>query len=164
MKLRLAGLLLAFSCPSLLAAQPATWGWVEQARLMPENVLLKVRLDTGVQTSVMDARNLVRIRKNEQRWVQYDILVKDVASGQVQRLPFERPIERTLKVRGANGIEHRPVVSMDLCLGDKVYREQFALTDREGSDYPVLLGRRSLEHLGAVDVSKTLTTPPTCKP
>ncbi|MDF3937150.1 ATP-dependent zinc protease family protein [Pseudomonas citronellolis] len=164
MNLRPAGLLLAFCCPSLFAAPPATWGWVEQAKLMPENVLLKARLDTGVLTSVMDARNLVKIKKNEQRWVQYDILITDPASGQVQRYPFERPVERTLKVHGANGIEHRPVVSMDICLGDKVYREQFALSDREGADYPLLLGRRSLEHLGAVDVSKTLTTPPTCKP
>ena len=82
MKPRLAGLLLAFICPTLFAAQPATWGWVEQARLMPENALLKVRLDTGVQTSVMDARNLVKIRKNEQRWVHEAALVGSAERGE----------------------------------------------------------------------------------
>lgn len=164
MKLRHAGLLLALCCAPAFAAQPATWGWVEQAKLMPENALLKARLDTGVLTSVMDARNLVKIRKNDQRWVQYDIVVTDPATGKEQRFPFERPVERQLKVRAAEGFEHRPVVSMDICLGEKLYHEQFALADRQGSDYQVLLGRRTLEHLGAVDASKTLTTPPTCKP
>ncbi|SDI28195.1 retropepsin-like aspartic peptidase RloA3 [Pseudomonas panipatensis] len=164
MNLRHAGLLLALCCSSALAAPPTIWGWVEQAKLMPENALLKARLDTGVQTSVMDARNIVRVKKNDQRWVQYDIVVKDPASGKAVSYPYERPIERQLKVRGAEGFEHRPVVSMDICLGDKVYREQFALSDREGSEYPLILGRRALEHLGAVDVSKTLTVPPTCKP
>ncbi|WP_371370063.1 ATP-dependent zinc protease [Pseudomonas sp. QL9] len=164
MNLRRAGLLLAFCCSPAFAAQPVTWGWVEQAKLMPENVLLKARLDTGVQTSVMDARNVVKIRKNDQRWVQYDIVVTDPATGQEQRFPFERPVERQLKVRVADGFEHRPVVSMDICMGEKLYHEQFALSDRQGDDAQVLLGRRTLEHLGAVDASKTLTTPPTCKP
>ncbi|KAF1051717.1 MAG: hypothetical protein GAK43_02284 [Stenotrophomonas maltophilia] len=149
--------------PSVFAAGQATvYGWVEQARLMPEGVLLKARLDTGAQTSVMDARNLVRIRKNDQRWVQFDILLPD-AAGKLQRYPFERPIERQLKVRGAEGVEHRPVVSLDLCLGDRAYREQVALSDREGEAYPLVLGRHSLEHMGAVDASRTLTVPPTCK-
>lgn len=164
MNLRRAGLLLALCCSPVFAAQPATWGWIEQAKLMPENVLLKARLDTGVQTSVMDARNLVKIRKNDQRWVQYDIVVADPATGKELRFPFERPVERQLKVRVADGFEHRPVVSMDICMGEKLYHEQFALSDRQGDDTQVLLGRRTLEHLGAVDASKTLTTAPTCKP
>ena len=53
---------------------------------------------------------------------------------------------------------------MDVCLGGKVYREQFTLRDRQTLDYPVLLGRRTLEHLGPVDASKTQTAAPTCKP
>lgn len=164
MNLRPAGLLLALCCSPVAAAQPTSWGWVEQVKLMPENTLLKAHLDTGTQTSVMDARNLVKIHKNGQRWVQYDIVVSDPATGKEQRFPFERPVERQLKVRGTDGFEHRPVVSMDICLGEKLYHEQFALADRQGSAYAVVLGRRTLEHVGAVDAAKTLTAPPTCKP
>ncbi|MBN0009067.1 ATP-dependent zinc protease, partial [Pseudomonas aeruginosa] len=38
----------------------------------------------------------------------------------------------------------------------------FSLRDRGNMKYPVLLGRRTLEHLGAVDVSRTFTSKPTC--
>ncbi|MCY1418529.1 putative ATP-dependent zinc protease [compost metagenome] len=160
----LLAILLGATAPCAVAAQPAVWGWIEQASLMPENVRLKARLDTGVQTSVMDVRNIRRIRKNKQRWVQYDIQVRDAGTGRVIRLPFERPVERVLRVSGVGGSERRPVVSMDICLGNKVYREQFALRDREPADIGLLIGRRALEHIGAVDASKTMTVAPTCKP
>ncbi|MCY1414648.1 putative ATP-dependent zinc protease [compost metagenome] len=159
----LAALLGAFAVTAD-AAQPSVWGWQEQARLMPESVAMKARLDTGVQTSVMDVHNIKRIRKNNQRWVQYDIQVKDPETGRLISLPFERPVERVLRVHGVGGSEKRPVVSMDICLGEQVYREQFALRDRGLTDFPLLLGRRTLEHLGAVDASKTMTVAPTCKP
>lgn len=145
-------------------AQPSTWGWVETIKLMPEDTALKARLDTGAQTSTMDARNIVRIKKNNERWVQYDVMVADPATGKELRLPFERKIERVLKFHSANGVERSPVVLMDVCLGNKVYREQFSLRDRQAQEYPVLLGRRSLEHMGSVDSSKTQTLAPSCKP
>lgn len=145
-------------------AQPVTWGWVETLKLMPEEAAIKAKLDTGAQTSSMDARNITRIKKNGERWVQYDVMITDPATGKDVRLPFERRVERVLKFKTATGVERSPVVLMDVCLGNKVYREQFSLRDRQTLDYPVLLGRRTLEHLGAVDASKTQTLAPTCKP
>ncbi|MEE9099801.1 MULTISPECIES: RimK/LysX family protein [Pseudomonas] len=145
-------------------AQPSTWGWTETIKLMPEETALKARLDTGAQTSTMDARNITRIKKNNERWVQYDVMVTDPATGKELRLPFERKIERVLKFHSANGVERSPVVLMDVCLGNKVYREQFSLRDRQAQEFPVLLGRRSLEHMGTVDSSKTQTLAPSCKP
>ena len=165
LRLLFAGLLVSGSALAAEApAQPATWGWVETLMLMPEQAPLKVRLDTGAQTSVMDARNITRIRKNGERWVQYDVMVTDPATGKEERLPFERRVERVLKFKTASGVERSPVVLMDVCLGGKVYREQFTLRDRQTLDYPVLLGRRTLEHLGPVDASKSQTVAPTCKP
>ena len=52
---------------------------------------------------------------------------------------------------------------MKICIGDKVYDEQFSLNDRDRMNYPVLIGRRTLESIGAVvDSSKTFTTDPDC--
>ena len=45
---------------------------------------------------------------------------------------------------------------------DQVYDEQFSLNDRDRMLYPVLIGRRTLEHLGAVDASRTFTLQPKC--
>lgn len=164
-RLLLAGLLVSGSAVAADApVQPTTWGWVETLKLMPEEATFKAKLDTGAQTSSMDARNITRIKKNGERWVQYDVMITDPATGKEMRLPFERRVERVLKFKTAAGVERSPVVLMDVCLGAKVYREQFSLRDRQTLDYPVLLGRRSLEHLGAVDASKTQTVAPTCKP
>lgn len=166
-RLLFAGLLVsgsAFAADAPAPAQPSTWGWVETLTLMPEQAPLKAKLDTGAQTSVMDARNITRIKKNGERWVQYDVMVTDPATGKEERLPFERRVERVLKFKTDSGVEKSPVVLMDVCLGAKVYREQFTLRDRQTLDYPVLLGRRTLEHLGPVDASKSQTVAPTCKP
>src|SRR5690606_26295624 len=77
-------------------------------------------------------------------------------------MKFERPLYRQITVRGAGGEDHRPVVKMRLCIGNRVYEEQFSLRDRSGMTYPVLLGRRTIEHTGLIDVSSTLLLPLEC--
>ena len=64
---------------------------------------------------------------------------------------IERKLQRELTVRGAGGKEDRPVVLMKVCVGDRLLEEEFSLRDRDEMNYPVLLGRRTLEKLGPVD-------------
>ncbi len=107
---------------------------------MPERMQAKAKLDTGALTSVMDARNITRIKKNDERWVQYDVMLTDPATGKEERLPFERRVERVLKFKTASGVERAPVVLMDICLGGKVLREQFTLRDRADPGLPGAAG------------------------
>ena len=65
-------------------------------------------------------------------------------------------------VRGAGGSDRRPVVKMSICMGDQVYEEQFSLRDRGDMTYPVLIGRRTIEHIGLIDVSETFLLKPSC--
>jgi len=65
-------------------------------------------------------------------------------------------------VRGAGGRDERPVVLMKVCMGDTVYEEQFSLRDREEMNYPLLLGRRTISHLGLLDVRETFLQRPEC--
>ncbi|WP_290794954.1 RimK/LysX family protein, partial [Halomonas sp.] len=58
--------------------------------------------------------------------------------------------------------DERPVVLMKVCLGDTIYEEQFSLRDREEMNYPLLLGRRTLTHLGLLDVRETFLQRPSC--
>ena len=74
----------------------------------------------------------------------------------------ERPIVRRVKVRGAGGVDHRYVIHMQLCIGHQSYEEQFTLRDRSRMAYPALLGRRTLEHLGLVDVRRQHLQQPEC--
>lgn len=141
---------------------PRILGWVEEGLLLPEQASVKIKLDTGALTSSMDARDLERFERNGEKWVRFNVELKDSDTGKSVSIPFERRVERNVKVRGAGGAEHRPVVSMKMCIGDQVYDEQFSLKDRDKMLYPVLIGRRTLERLGAVDSSRTFTLEPTC--
>ena len=75
---------------------------------------------------------------------------------------FEKPRHRKVLIRGAGGADRRPVVLMNLCMGNTVYEEQFTLNDRSDMIYPLLLGRRTLSHLGYLDVTRTFTHTPNC--
>lgn len=157
-----AALVLLAGMPIAQAGTPEIYGWVEESRLLPENVTVKSKLDTGALTSSLDARALERFDRNGEQWVRFKVEVKDSDTGQQVSIPFERRVERDVKVRGAGGAERRPVVLMRMCIGNQLLDEQFSLNDRGDMLYPVLIGRRTLEHLGAVDVSRTFTHKPDC--
>ena len=146
-------LLLIFVAPVTFAAA---------ALVQPENIAVKIKLDTGALTSSMDAKDLQPFHKNGEKWVRFNVELKDSNTGKVVSAPFERRVERSVKVRGAGGQERRPVVLMNICIGKQIYSEQFSLKNRGKMNYPVLIGRRTLEHLGMVDVSKTFTLESNC--
>ncbi|AGI24267.1 hypothetical protein H681_11985 [Pseudomonas sp. ATCC 13867] len=52
---------------------------------------------------------------------------------------------------------------MKVCIGNQLLDEEFSLRDRKRMIYPVLIGRKALEHLGSVDVRRTFTQEPRCK-
>lgn len=137
-------------------------GWIEKGLILPEQTAVKVKVDSGALTSSMHAVNLERFRRDGKRWVRYDVEVKDADSGEPVTMEFERPVYRQITVRGAGGEDHRPVVKMRMCIGNRVYEEQFSLRDRSDMTYPVLLGRRTIEHIGLIDVSSTFLLPLEC--
>lgn len=156
-------LLLFLLSPAVLAAPAKVFGWIEEGILEPEHITVKIKLDTGALTSSMDARDQQRFTRDGKRWVRFKIEVDDSRTGKRVITQFERPIARMVKVRGAGGADSRAVVFMAMCIGDRVYREEFSLNNRGDMLYPVLIGRRTIQHLGLVDVSRTFTRKPTCR-
>jgi len=69
---------------------------------------------------------------------------------------------RNLLVTGAGGEDHRPVVLMNICMGQTLHEEQFSLEDRDEMNYTVLIGRRTIQSLGEVDVTQTFRHDPDC--
>ncbi|EZQ17207.1 ATP-dependent Zn protease [Halopseudomonas bauzanensis] len=137
-------------------------GWVEKGLILPEEAVVKVKVDSGALTSSMHAVNMERFTRKGKRWVRYDVPVVDADTGNKVTLHFERPVYRQMTVRGAGGEDYRPVVKMRMCIGNRVYEEQFSLRDRSDMTYPVLLGRRTIEHIGLIDVSDTFMLPLDC--
>lgn len=145
------------------AESPQVLGWVEKGLIYPEKVTVKFKLDTGALTSSMHAENIERFKKDGDEWVRFTVELEDIDSKEDVRTRLERKMVRDIKVRGAGGAEERPVVLMKVCLGNQMYQEQFSLNDRDKMNYPVLIGRRTLEKVGLVDSSKTFTTEPSCE-
>ncbi|HHQ4927138.1 TPA: ATP-dependent zinc protease family protein [Aeromonas hydrophila] len=145
------------------ASDPAVYGWIEKGLIMPSGVAVKMKLDTGALTSSLDARDLRHFKRDGKSWVRFTLQVNDANTDRQVRQTLERPVEHMVTVRGAGGMEQRPTVTMSICLGDKVYEEWFTLRDRSKMIYPVLLGRRLLADLGAVDSSRTFTVQPSCR-
>ncbi len=158
----LAALLLSAASPAIAADEDRVFGWVEKATLQPWGVEVKAKLDSGALTSSLDARDIEVFDKEDEEWVRFRLRLEDEASGETFTERMELPLYRDLRVRGAGGRDERPVVLMKVCLGDTVYEEQFGLRDREEMHYPLLLGRRSIGHLGLLDVRETFLNEPDC--
>lgn len=157
-----AALLLAAAFPVSAEQDDKVFGWVERATLEPWNVEVKAKLDSGALTSSLDARDIEYYEKDGEEWVRFRLRLEDVESGEDFSERMELPLYRDLRVRGAGGVDERPVVLMNVCMGDTIYEEQFSLRNREEMNYPLLLGRRTIGHLGLLNVRDTFLTEPNC--
>lgn len=138
------------------------FGWVQKAAIEPWGVEIKAKLDTGALTSSIHATDVERYERNGDEWVRYVVEVEDENRDETVSRRYEKPVFRNVVVRGAGGKERRPVVLMRICMGGKIYEEQFSLRDRDNMLYPMLIGRRTIQHLGLVDVTRTFTHRPAC--
>ncbi|NYS77761.1 MULTISPECIES: ATP-dependent zinc protease [Halomonadaceae] len=145
-----------------MADDDQVFGWVEKATLQPWDIEVKAKLDSGALTSSLDARDIELFEQDDEEWVRFRLKLEDQASGEVFSDQIERPLYRELAVRGAGGRDERPVVLLEVCMGDTIYEEQFSLRDREEMNYPLLLGRRTISHLGMLDVRETFLQDPDC--
>lgn len=132
-------------------------GWVEEVRLYPGAIALKAKLDTGALTSSLDARDIRYFRRAGQQWVRFRVVARNRETGEPFSQEFERPLVRRVKLRGAGGVDHRPVVTMEVRIGQQMLVEEFSLRDRKDMLYPLLLGRRTLARIGPVDTRRTFT-------
>lgn len=128
-------------------------GAVESVKIDPPGIQLKARVDSGANTSSLDARDLVVFERDGERWVRFKLRpVNGVESPEV-----ERPVKRFVRVSQTNSPEadRRPVVEMSIELGGVTDLIDFNLRDRSRMTYPVLLGRKYLRDRALIDISRT---------
>ncbi len=148
--------------PGVVADETPVFGWVEKSTIEPWGVEVKAKLDSGALTSSLDARDIETFDKEGEEWVRFRLELTDERSGEAFEKQLELPLFRDIRVRGAGGRDERPVVLMEVCMGDTLYEEQFSLRDRGEMHYPLLLGRRTIGHLGLLDVTRTFLHSPDC--
>lgn len=149
--------IVALAAPGL-AADKQIVGWLERVTLEGAGMVIAAKLDTGADTSSLNATGIRVFARDGGDWVAFEVL----GANGVKRT-FERKVVRIARVkRAAGGVQKRPTVMMGVCLG-KVYRlTEVNLTDRSGFSYEMLLGRSFLAEHFAVDSALTYTVEPAC--
>jgi len=135
-------------------------GWVERVYLTDPGFALKAKLDSGAETSSLDARIIKKFRQHGKRWVRF--AVTDPNTGDEQVLVRERV--RTIGVvqhEGTNQV--RPTVMLQVCIADRLLDIEVSLVDRSEFSYRLLLGRRALRSFALIDTGNTYLSQPTCK-
>ena len=135
-------------------------GWREWLALPALGVPhIKAKLDTGADTSSLDAIDIRRYRRKGKSYVRFT--VEDHDAGETVRL--ERPLLRRVRIKRHDGdSQRRSVVSLTVCLGGHRREVEFSLIDRSQFDYPVLLGRSALDGIAVVDPSVINLSEPDC--
>ncbi len=134
-------------------------GWIENAKLAGPQISLKAKLDTGAETSSLDAGIIKKFRKDGKRWVRFRIT--DRETGQEHIVVRERI--RTIGVIQHDGsAQTRPVVLMNVCIANRMLATEVSLIDRSEFNYPLLLGRNTLKSFALVDPGNTFLSNPEC--
>ncbi|QVM97148.1 ATP-dependent zinc protease [Pseudomonas sp. SORT22] len=152
-----------------LAAEPTLYGRYEYIKL-PEvgGQTFKAKMDTGALTASLSAKDIETFTRDGEEWVRFRVATKD-ADGKV----YEHKLARISKIKnradededgeGAE-ISKRPVVDLELCLGDVKRTVEVNLTDRSSFNYPLLIGAKALrEFKAAVNPARRFTADkPSC--
>jgi hypothetical protein len=133
-------------------------GLIEQTRIEPDGFRIQAKVDTGAATTSIDARNVQQFDRQGNPWVRFSVINK-----RGEEIILERPVIRMASIRRAGTVtEERPVVPLDICVGNISKRIGVNLARREGMDYRMLIGCNYLDGSHLVDPSVDHLTTPQC--
>ncbi|MDZ3994951.1 ATP-dependent zinc protease [Pseudomonas sp. Teo4] len=158
---RLLALLSLFALP-VMAAEPTLYGRYENIALPEIGETLKAKMDTGAYTASLSAKDIELFTRDGEEWVRFRLATKD-SDGKV----YEHKLARISKIKNradeeeegdAPELSKRPVVDLELCLGDVKRTVEVNLVDRSSFNYPLLVGAKALrEFKAAVNPAKRFT-------
>lgn len=145
-----------------MAAEPTLYGRYENIALPEIGETLKAKMDTGAYTASLSAKDIEQFTRDGEDWVRFRLATRD-ANGKV----YEHKLARISKIKNradeedegdAPELSRRPVVDLELCLGDVKRTVEVNLVDRSSFNYPLLVGAKALrEFKAAVNPAKKFT-------
>lgn len=126
-------------------------GRVEWVMITALKDKFKARIDSGATTSSLSSDNIQYFERDGHRWVKF-LMTHD---GQ-DNIPMESPLVRfaTIRQASSNAPDKRPVIQLNVRIGQTTEVAEFTLTDRSSMTYPLLLGRSFLTDLAIIDVGQ----------
>lgn len=131
-----------------MAHSKRVFGYLEDAVLVDQHLVLPAKLDTGAKSASLYAKRIHAVEINGKLYLQFVVPTK---AGDVH---FQSPYVGEVNIKARSGeiagtrlknpFIRRPVVSMALQLGGEVRTIRVNLANRRRFMYPLLLGREAL--------------------
>lgn len=148
------------SKPDVVELSHTVVGQLEKVYMEPPGITFTARIDTGAETSSLNALDMTKFERDGKPYVRFHIL--NPATGKPVEL--ERRIRKHKRIKEHDDeSQRRPVVRMRVVLGGIDQRIDFSLVDRSNFEHQVLIGRNFLSDFAVVDVSKQFITKPDVK-
>ena len=137
-----------------LAAEKTVYGLNEYVSLTDLKLEVAAKLDTGAKTASLSARDIERFKRNGETWVRFYLAIDGAHEHAI-----ERPLARISKIKRRSGdfdpeegktYTARPVIELQVCMGQSLHAIEVNLTDRSAFQYPLLIGSEALKRLGAI--------------
>ncbi|MFV7760959.1 ATP-dependent zinc protease [Shewanella algae] len=128
-------------------------GEVESVFIDELNASFDTRIDTGAESSSLDARNIILFERDGAQWVRFDVMINGAdAPGKT----FESKVVRFVRIKqdADEKDDRRPVIHAHLKIGKYAAETDLNLTDRSHLEYPLLLGRKFMKDIAVVDVGQ----------
>ncbi|WP_397451012.1 ATP-dependent zinc protease [Pseudomonas sp. NA-150] len=144
--------LLSLLALPVMAAEPTLYGRYEYIGLPEIGQVLKGKMDTGALTASLSAKDIELFKRDGEDWVRFRLATKD-ASDKV----YEHKVARISRIKAradedeedSADTTQRPVVNLELCLGNVKRTVEVNLTNRSSFNYPLLIGAKALREFGA---------------
>ena len=137
----------------VMAAEPTLYGRYEYIKLPEIGETLQAKMDTGALTASLSAKHIETFTRDGEPWVRFQLATKG-ASDKV----YEHKVARISKIKSRADEDDdkeepasakRPVVDLEMCLGNVKRTVEVNLTDRSSFNYPLLIGAKALREFGA---------------
>jgi hypothetical protein len=143
----------------VFSAQKQVVGWVEKIRIVPGNLKIKAKLDTGALNSSLHAVEVKEYTHQGERWVRFGI-----KNWQNRTATFEKKVIRTARIKEHDRVSsERLVIRLGICLGTVFKEVEVNLIDRSRYKYHMLVGRSFLKDSFVVDPALVFTIDPQCQ-
>ncbi len=134
-------------------------GWLEQIKVIPPDLLIEAKLDTGADVSSSHAVDITPFPRDGLTWVRFTL-----SDRKGDQATLERPLVREITITRHGGrVDKRPVVKLEVCLGTILKKIEISLVDRTGLKFPFLIGRNFMAGSVILDPSLEFITIPSCE-